>query len=74
VPQSEQTLLFAAAGHGSTRVLLDLVGALATVAGVRQIFYYGAYGNTTFPSDTLTNAPVCSNRAPRSILRPQVFR
>jgi RHS repeat-associated protein len=39
------TLTLGYDGHGSTRVLFDLVGVLATVAGVRQVFHFDAYGN-----------------------------
>ena len=44
-PQSTETLSFGQDGHGSTRVLLDAAGAIATVAGARQLFHYDAYGN-----------------------------
>src|SRR5262249_13657603 len=44
-PSAPVTLTIGADGHGSTRVLLDLAGAVATVAGVRQVFHYDAYGN-----------------------------
>jgi len=45
LPQSEETLLFSTDGHGSTRVLLNMLGALATVNGMRQLFHYDAFGN-----------------------------
>jgi len=45
VPQSSETLFFGTDGHGSVRVLLDMAGAIASVAGVQQLFHYDAYGN-----------------------------
>ncbi|OYV85781.1 MAG: hypothetical protein B7Z73_12895 [Planctomycetia bacterium 21-64-5] len=39
------TLIFGFDGHGSVRVLLDMTAAIATVAGVQQLFHYDAYGN-----------------------------
>ncbi len=39
------TLTFGYDGHDSVRVLINAAGAVATVAGVRQIFNYDAYGN-----------------------------
>jgi len=44
-PTAGETLVFHLDGHGSTRILTDLAGALATVAGVAQLFHYDAYGN-----------------------------
>src|SRR5690606_21180852 len=32
-------------GHGSTRVLLDAAGAIATIAAMPQVFHFEAYGN-----------------------------
>lgn len=43
-PAASTTLVFGYDGHGSTRMLLDLAGAIATVTGVRQVFDYDAYG------------------------------
>ncbi len=31
-------------GHGSTRILNDLAGAILNIAGLAQIFHYTAYG------------------------------
>ncbi len=45
VAQTPETLFFGYDGHGSTRVLFEMAGAIATVAGVEQLFYYDAYGN-----------------------------
>jgi len=45
VAQSEETLVFGMDGHGSTRVLLSMLGAIATVNGLRQLFQYDAFGN-----------------------------
>ncbi len=44
-PGTPSTLEFGYDGHGSVRVLLNTAGAIATVAGVRQLFNYDAYGN-----------------------------
>jgi RHS repeat-associated protein len=44
-PVAGETLVFHVDGHGSTRVLTDLLAAVVTVAGERQIFHYDAYGN-----------------------------
>jgi RHS repeat-associated protein len=44
-PGTPSTLAFGYDGHGSVRVLLNTAGAIATVAGVRQLFNYDAYGN-----------------------------
>jgi RHS repeat-associated protein len=44
-PGTPTTLVFGYDGHGSTRVLLDMAAAVATVAGVRQVFDYDAFGN-----------------------------
>ncbi|MDY0170795.1 MAG: RHS repeat-associated core domain-containing protein, partial [Thermoguttaceae bacterium] len=43
-PAAVETLHFGQDGHGSTRVLFDALGAIATVAGVPQAFHYTAYG------------------------------
>jgi len=45
VAQTPETFFFGYDGHGSTRVLFNMAGAIATVAGVEQIFFYDAYGN-----------------------------
>ncbi|MEQ8637592.1 RHS repeat-associated core domain-containing protein [Gimesia maris] len=45
VPQIPQTLFFLADGHGSTRVLADVAGSIASIAGSEQFFFYDAYGN-----------------------------
>ncbi|QDT44037.1 tRNA(Glu)-specific nuclease WapA precursor [Gimesia alba] len=45
VPETPQTLIFLADGHGSTRVLADAAGAIASISGVEQLFFYDAYGN-----------------------------
>jgi len=45
VPGTPETVVFAADGHGSTRLLLNAAGAVATLAGARQLFHYDAYGN-----------------------------
>ena len=42
---TRKTLVLTKDGHGSTRVLLDMLGAIATVEGVQQIFQYDAFGN-----------------------------
>ena len=42
---SEVSLVFGHDGHGSVRVLTDLLGAIASVASVTQIFHFDAYGN-----------------------------
>jgi len=44
-PGTPETLVFGYDGHGSVRVLLDMASAIATVAGVQQLFHYDAYGN-----------------------------
>ena len=44
-PQTPQTLYFLVDGHGSTRVLADATGAIASISGVEQLFFYDAYGN-----------------------------
>ncbi len=44
-PLSTETLTFNADGHGSTRLLTDLAGAILTLSGIRQLFAYDAYGN-----------------------------
>jgi RHS repeat-associated protein len=44
-PSEPVTLTFAHDGHGSVRALFDTAAAIATIAGVRQIFAYDAYGN-----------------------------
>lgn len=44
-PAESVTLTFAHDGHGSDRALFDAAGAIATVAGVHQLFSYDAYGN-----------------------------
>jgi RHS repeat-associated protein len=44
-PGTPTTLYFGNDGHGSVRVLTNAAGAIATIAGVRQIFNYDAYGN-----------------------------
>ncbi|QDU62390.1 tRNA3(Ser)-specific nuclease WapA precursor [Planctomycetes bacterium Pan216] len=41
----EETLVFGHDGKGSVRVLTDLAGAIASVAGIEQVFVYDAYGN-----------------------------
>ncbi len=45
VQQAPQTLFFLADGHSSTRVLVDVVGAIANINGKEQVFFYDAYGN-----------------------------
>ena len=45
VAGTPQALVFGYDGHGSVRMLLDMTAAIATVAGVQQIFDYDAYGN-----------------------------
>jgi RHS repeat-associated protein len=45
LPQAQVTLTFCYDGHGSTRLLTDLSGAIAIIASIRQIFAYDAYGN-----------------------------
>ncbi|MFZ5833741.1 MAG: RHS repeat-associated core domain-containing protein, partial [Planctomycetota bacterium] len=45
-PYSTSTLFFGRDGHGSTRVLLDLYGAVATVSAVRQVFHFTAFGES----------------------------
>jgi hypothetical protein len=53
-PAEGTTLLFHTDGHGSVRVLTDLAAAIATVAGVQQIFHYDAWvslGAQTRPSE-----------------------
>ncbi|QDT29398.1 tRNA(Glu)-specific nuclease WapA precursor [Gimesia panareensis] len=45
VAQTSETLFFGYDGTGSTRVLFDIAGAIATVAGVEQLFFFDAYGN-----------------------------
>ncbi len=42
--QKEQ-YFFTFDGHGSTRVLVDALGAIAQYAGMDQVFHYDAYGN-----------------------------
>jgi RHS repeat-associated protein len=44
-PGTPTSLQFGYDGSGSVRVLLDAASAIATVAGVRQLFNYDAYGN-----------------------------
>jgi RHS repeat-associated protein len=44
-PATGTTLFFHIDGHGSTRVLTDTLGAIATVAGALQLFHFDAYGN-----------------------------
>ena len=44
-PVSRKTLVFDRDGHGSTRVLTEMAGAIATVEGVQQLFNYDAHGN-----------------------------
>jgi RHS repeat-associated protein len=44
-PGTPSTLYFGYDGHGSVRILLNGAGAIATVAGIRQLFNYDAYGN-----------------------------
>ena len=44
-PGTPTTLVFGHDGHGSVRMLLDMAAAVATLAGVRQIFSFDAYGN-----------------------------
>ena len=39
------TLFFLTDGHGSVRVLTDLAGAIANVAGIQQLFMFSAFGN-----------------------------
>jgi RHS repeat-associated protein len=45
VPQAPVTLTFGYDGHGSTRVLTDIAGAIAVIAGIQQVFHFDAYGN-----------------------------
>ncbi|QDU62393.1 tRNA(Glu)-specific nuclease WapA precursor [Planctomycetes bacterium Pan216] len=45
VPDAGETLVFGHDGKGSVRVLTDLAGAIASVAGIEQVFVYDAYGN-----------------------------
>jgi RHS repeat-associated protein len=45
VAQPAETLVFGNDGHGSTRVLLNMAGAIATINNMRQLFHYDAYGN-----------------------------
>ena len=45
VPQSSETLTFGRDGHDSTRVLYNMLGSMATIGGVRQLFNYDSYGN-----------------------------
>lgn len=45
LPGTRTTLYFGYDGHGSVRLLTNTAAALATVAGVRQLFNYDAYGN-----------------------------
>ncbi len=54
-PTATETLHFGQDGHGSTRVLFDALGAIATVAGVPQVFHYAAHG-TPLGSDPSTAA------------------
>ncbi|TWT35026.1 tRNA(Glu)-specific nuclease WapA precursor [Thalassoglobus neptunius] len=42
---SSTTLVFGHDGHGSVRLLTDLAGAVATLAGIEQIFVFDAYGD-----------------------------
>ena len=44
-PVSRKMLVFGRDGHGSTRVLTEMAGAIATVEGVKQIFQFDAHGN-----------------------------
>ena len=44
-PAQCNTAVFHMDGHGSTRVLTDLAGALFTAASLAQVFHYDAYGN-----------------------------
>lgn len=39
-PVSTETLVFNADGHGSTRLLTDLAGAILALTGLRQLFAY----------------------------------
>ena len=41
---SSRTDFFLHDGHGDVRALLGLAGAVATIAGIEQAFYYDAYG------------------------------
>jgi len=45
LPGTSETLAFGYDGRGSTRLLTDRYGSLATVGGVRQLLDYDAYGN-----------------------------
>ncbi len=45
VAQTPETLFFGQDGLGSTRVLFDMVGAIASAEGIEQLFFYDAYGN-----------------------------
>jgi RHS repeat-associated protein len=45
VPQTTETLTFGRDGHDSTRVLYNMLGSMATIGGVRQLFSYDGYGN-----------------------------
>jgi RHS repeat-associated protein len=44
-PAQGTTAIFHMDGHGSTRILTDLAGAILTISGAFQIFHYTAYGN-----------------------------
>ncbi|MEQ1906864.1 MAG: RHS repeat-associated core domain-containing protein [Pirellulaceae bacterium] len=44
-PVQGETLVLHYDGHGSTRILTNLLAAIATIGGQRQLFFYDAYGN-----------------------------
>ncbi len=43
-PAQGTTAVFHMDGHGSTRILTDLAGAILNISGVAQIYHYTAYG------------------------------
>ncbi|MEQ1906726.1 MAG: RHS repeat-associated core domain-containing protein [Pirellulaceae bacterium] len=52
-PAQGETLVLHYDGHGSTRILTNLLAAVATIGGQRQLFFYDAYGNALGFNPTL---------------------
>tara|TARA_E500000305_G_scaffold36763_3_gene28012 strand:+ start:86 stop:17857 length:17772 start_codon:yes stop_codon:yes gene_type:complete len=45
IAQNPETLFFGHDGMGSTRVLFDFAGAIVSLGGIEQLFFFDAYGN-----------------------------
>jgi RHS repeat-associated protein len=61
------TLFFHSDGHGSTRILTDFTGAIATVAGAMQPFHFDAYGNPLGFNPALTATTFLYNNEERDL-------